>query len=197
MKKLMFGLAVAGLCTAVSAVESNIVGYQTQNFVSGKGKLTMVNVPFANVTDGTKGVSIEDLVIPEKHCDDDWEVTKCDQIWVFNTKKNGYDTFYWDMGDGETYDPEWYNAYEDGTFTDFYPNGLPEGAAFFFQNSEAKAKPMTSSGAVDSRDEIEIELVSGKGKLTMVGNPYPVATDIEAVSIPGKHCDDDGVIQRL
>ena len=26
MKKLMFGLAVAGLCTAVSAVESNIVG---------------------------------------------------------------------------------------------------------------------------------------------------------------------------
>ena len=193
-----FPRAELGGAVCADVTSANVVGYQNQNLAKGKGMFTMVSVPFVHVSD-TKGFDLEnDLTLEGKHGDADWTPSKSDQIWVWDPAKGAsgaYNKFYWDVGfddPSEGWDPGWTEVVgQELMFADMYPNGLPEGGAFYFQNSEANAKALTVSGAVESKDEAEIDLAAGKGMFTMVGNPYPVATDLEKLTLEGKHGDAD------
>jgi len=157
---------------------------------------TMVNVPFVHVSD-TKGFDIEnDLTIEGKYGDPDWTPGKSDQVWVWDPNKGAsgdYNKFYWDVGNDDSvegWEPGWTEVVgQELMFADIYPNGLPVGGAFYFQNSQAAAKPMTVNGQVEPEDEVEVSLKEGAGMFTMAGNPYPVATDIEQIAIEGKYGD--------
>ena len=58
MKKLMIGLAAAGLCSAVFAdvTSANVVGYSSSGMNEGKAKFTTFTVPFLKVGEKNQGI---------------------------------------------------------------------------------------------------------------------------------------------
>ena len=158
------------MCGGLLAVESaNVVGYNTTDMYTD-GKFTAVVVPFLNVTDATKGLSLYDIEIAN--------VTKnnlpvnADQIWIWKDGI-GWDKFFINTSS------QWKQT--SGAKTEFsvvYPDGLPEGTGLYIKTKGSTAKTVTGSGAVDTQnDEVSTGLYAD-GKFTAFGNPYPVITKI-------------------
>ena len=158
------------MCGGLLAVESaNVVGYNTTDMYTD-GMFTAVVVPFLNVTDATKGLSLYDIEIAN--------VTKnniaanADQIWIW---KNGY---AWDKYFINTAG-QWKQT--SGAKTEFsvvYPDGLPEGTGLYIKTKGSTAKTVTGSGAVDTVNPEVSTALFADGMFTYVGNPYPVITKI-------------------
>ena len=166
----MFAAALTAAMTGVCDVtSSNCVGYNSTDMYTD-GKFTTVVVPFLNVTDANKGLSIYDITIAN--------VTKnnlpanADQIWIW---QNGIS---WDKYFINT-SGQWKQT--TGAKTEFsviYPNGLPEGTAIYLKTKGSTAKTVTGSGAVDTvNDEVSATLFAD-GKFTYFGNPFPTVTKI-------------------
>ena len=171
MKKLMFVVAVIAAGVAVADVTSaNVVGYNSTDMFTD-GKFTAVVVPFLNVTDANKGLSLYDLTIANvtKHAS---VPANADQIWIWQNGI-GWDKYFittaglWKQTSGAKTE-----------FSVIYPQGLPEGTALYLKTKGSTAKTVTGSGAVDTvNDEVSATLFAD-GKFTFFGNPYPTATMI-------------------
>ncbi|MCR5414065.1 MAG: hypothetical protein K6F50_04980 [Kiritimatiellae bacterium] len=174
MKKLI-ALAAVATCGAALAVESaNIVGYNTTDLTTGKGKLSMVGGSFTSVSGagfqmngdmtvsnikGGSGASDADTLLM-------WDPTKFGGA-------GGYTTFYYydDGSEAGWCDPATDDYVEK---SDTYKNGFPAGSAFWFNAIDTATKTITFSGAIEDADYVEAPLANGK-QLSMIANAYPVA----------------------
>ena len=134
MKKLLFSAMAAGLCATVMAeiTSANVVGYKTDALTDGN--FNMVSVSFNNV-DGTGvqlnggNVTFENLITGFDFSDGP------DLIEVWNPETSGYTYHYFYDQDG------WTDDSGNGYFEDDYPDGLPAGAAFWYEAAENASAP--------------------------------------------------------
>ena len=153
-----------------------VVGYLTKPLTSGK--YTMVGMPFEHVNNDGKGMDLNKDITFTGVSDGGGYKSRADWVKVWNGS-NGYTTFYWYVGSDEPGDETGWWEYDNETWfseTPGFENGLKNGGAVFFQAQVGNGKSMTSSGAVENEPEVEYPVTSGK--FTMVGNPYPVNTDL-------------------
>ena len=165
----------AGIAIADNAiVSSDIVGYQTKELASGT--YTMLNVPFQHVNNDGKGLMLNSDITVANVTGNADNFNNADQIWVWVPADEAYTKFfYYDDGNEAgwsvtTGGQEYFEELTD------WENGLPEGSAIFYKAKAPSGKALTGSGAIERQDEVELDLVSGT--YTMIGNPYPVALQL-------------------
>ena len=188
MKKLMFGLAVAGLCTAVSAVESQIVGYATKS--APKSTFRLATVSFQSV-DGT--YKIQDLLpmnteVEYDEGDPEAFLTTAPHIQV--QKADGDYFTYWYLKNAQYSDDGWettktkpgwadewgYYCFPEGYNEDepmmgdcLGPGVVTPGAAIWFKDQE-KIGALLTNGQIDPKD-VEIDCPTG---FRLRGAAHPV-----------------------
>ena len=117
----------------MSAVESNIVGYQNTTMQSGLGKFSLVSVPFAHVNADGKGIMLnKDITVQGAADPAGGDSDKCDQIWIWTGYS--YLPYYWYEGSNEPGDETgWWGVNSQQLFEVDYTDGIPSGNAFMIK----------------------------------------------------------------
>ena len=98
--------------------------------------------------------------------------SQSDLIQIWDPATSGYYTFYYYNEEGWEEDWAWYEQ------TDSCKPVLSIGTAFWYKAKAGDGKSIQTSGAVESDDDVTVNLTSGK--FNMVINPYPVAVDLNS-----------------
>ena len=139
----------------------------------------MLNVPFVNPTDANAGLQLNKDITVENVTASAGPAS-ADQIWVWVPSANAYDQFFYYPGYGIEYSAGWCDMND--AFQDYienrpgYENGLPLGTAIYYKAKNGEGKVITGSGAIESKDEVELTLAGNN--FTMIGNPYPTSLQL-------------------
>ena len=139
------------------------------------GDIDLNDVTFANLT----------------KADDD---SLADRIQVWNPATEGYTTYYFYNGEGDEENWGWHDVN-----WDLDDAKLPVGTAFWFKAKPGDGKSMTVSGALESADDVTVNIAGGK--FNMVISPFPSAIDLNdettVVLSNVTKADDDSLADRI
>ena len=175
MKKLMFVAALAaGLAVQADGLQSaNTVGYSQPTFRQGA---TLFTPTFEGV--GTDSINIQDIKPVGEDVDGDGAINL--QTLTASGTAGDVQLAWYDDGT----DSGWYDASDDT------PDILiTKGTSFWISFPNATTK-LNIAGEVQNA-AVDLPLVQGA---TAVGNPYPIAINIQTVIPVGDDVDGDGAI---
>lgn len=178
MKKLMMTLAAGLSATALLAVNSeNIVGYQTVGTVAGK--LNMPALQFQAVGDGE--IAINDMFTDVSGLTKGNGTGDADSIRVWNPVTSGYTQYFLYTDTGGYYpasEGKWVKYL--GGSANPTTDTLPTGSAFWLNRVAGSDVDLTTHGEVALDASFNFTIT--KGKLNMIGNPYPTAIAINSAN---------------
>ena len=154
-----------GAVHADGIVSSDIVGYSTDSLTSGK--FNMGGITFTTV--GGDDIDLNDVTFNNLTKGD--EADNADKIQVWNPGTSGYTTYYFYNAEGD--EDNWGWVDENWEVPDAT---LAVGTAFWYKAKPGSDKSMTVSGALESADDVTVNLTGGK--FNMVISPFPSAIDL-------------------
>jgi len=118
-----------------------------------------------------------------------------DLVQFWNPATSGYEMYY--LYSGPDAEDGWYNAETDESFDTDYPAGLPVGTAFWYIARGSDYGTGTTSGEVESADDVTITIT--KGNYNLVASAYPTVLKLNSLVCTGltagEGSDDADLIQ--